>query len=242
MMNIRFCIITLFLLLSGCSAVSPPTDYYQKTLEMEIYGDKTRQNSGRNPGDVVETPENPENNTIVAKIPQEPTKEILPRSAKQELHDNGLYIENHIADLAKSPEIQIPSSSPEFAPYMESRPSKKSIAISSMVIKSALEIAGLNINSVELLNGRLNDGKNSVKVDYVCDSVKSVNDKFFTICAVIYHLDKSSNTIDIVMGIAQDPHSNVIGMLRSGIDDVSAWMNNLITRAEWLSRINKEML
>ncbi len=110
------------------------------------------------------------------------------------------------------------------------------------MIKSALEIAGVSVRTVELVNGRLGKGRNSVRINFLCESETLINDKFFTICAVIYHLNKSTNTIDVVVGIAEDSQSNLKGILQSNIEDITAWMNNLITRAEWFSRITRNML
>ncbi|MGB9597543.1 MAG: hypothetical protein ACPL7B_14775, partial [Candidatus Poribacteria bacterium] len=78
--------------------------------------------------------------------------------------------------------------------------------------------------------------------NFISESVKLVNEKFFTICAVTYHLNKSSKTIDVVIGIAEDSQSNLLGALQSNMEDITAWMDNKITRAEWFSRIIRKML
>jgi len=95
---------------------------------------------------------------------------------------------------------------------------------------------------VELVNGRVESGKNSVRINFICESSESVNEKFFTICAVTYHLNKASKTIDVVVGIAEDSQANLLGVLQSNTEDITAWMNNKITRAEWFSKITRKML
>lgn len=234
--------IYLALLICGCSIFKPPTDYYQKSLDMETYGEEARKNTGRTPGEIIEPPKKV-GQTEILNIPiqEPPIKELLPKPQKEELVDKGSDFEKNVSeqkidDFKKEPLRNIPFQD------LEAERSPESIAISSVVIKSALEIAGINVRAVELVNGRLGSGRNSVRVNFICESEILINDKFFTICAVIYHLNKSTKTIDVVVGIAEDSQSNLKGILQSNIEDITAWMNNLITRAEWFSRITRNML
>ena len=92
------------------------------------------------------------------------------------------------------------------------------------------------------MNGRLNDGRNSVRVSFLCESVDMIDDKFVAICAVIYHLNCGTNTIDVIVGIAEDEQANLLAIVQSDMRDVAAWMTNEISRAEWFSRITKKIL
>jgi len=95
---------------------------------------------------------------------------------------------------------------------------------------------------VELVNGRLSGGKNSVRVSFLSESVNAIDDRFVAICAVIYHLDAEASTVDVVVGIAEDEQANLLAILQSNMSDVTAWINNEISRAEWSSRITKKIL
>ena len=236
-------IICLALLLYGCSIFKPPTDYYQKTFDMESYGEQTRKNTGRSTGEIIEPPKKVEQTEILTMPIQEPPiKELLPKpTQKEELADKGNDFSKDISNRSLNDLSRETLKSSPFQD-LEIERSPEPIAISSVVIKSALEIAGVNVRAVELVNGRLGSGRNSVRINYICESETLINDKFFTICAVVYHLNKSTNTIDVVVGIAEDSQSNIKGILQSNIEDITAWMNNLITRAEWFSRITRNML
>lgn len=236
-------LIYLALFIYGCGIFKPPADYYKETLDMESYGEQTRKNTGRIPGKIIEPPKKDEQTKILTVPAQEPPiKELIPRPSQgEELADKGSdsskdTLEQSISNFQKETQ-----KSPPFQGLGIERPPEP-IAISSVVIKSALEIAGVNVRAVELVNGRLGSGRNSVRINFLCESETLINDKFFTICAVIYHLNKSTNTIDVVVGIAEDSQANLKGILQSNIEDITAWMNNLITRAEWFSRITRNML
>ncbi len=236
-------IIYLALLLYGCSIFKPPADYYKESLDMESYGEQTRKNTGRTPGKIIEPPKKDEQTKILTMPAQEPPiKELIPKPLqREELVDRG---SDAIKDTSEQPISSFQKETQKSPPFQDlgmERPPEP-IAISSVVIKSALEIAGVSVRAVELVNGRLGSGRNSVRINFLCDSETLINDKFFTICAVIYHLNKSTNTIDVVVGIAEDSQSNLKGILQSNIEDITAWMNNLITRAEWFSRITRNML
>ncbi len=234
--------IYLALLLCGCSIFKPPADYYQKSLDMESYGEEARKNTGRSSGEIIEPPKKVEQTKILnMPIQEPPIKELLPKPQKEELADKGTDFNK---DISEQPINDFKRETPKNPPFQDlgAERSPEPIAISSVVIKSALEIAGVSVRAVELVNGRLGSGRNSVRINFLCESETLINDKFFTICAVVYHLNKSTNTIDVVVGIAEDSQSNIKGILQSNIEDITAWMNNLITRAEWFSRITRNML
>jgi len=238
---INGCFIILLLFLYGCSVFGPPTDYYQKTLEMEGYGEQVRSETGRHPGDVVSSPENQESTKIVKKpVDEPPIIEVVPKPAQEKDEMVATVERKNVLPQPMQKENQEPSVSPMLNLKPEGR--SEPIAVSSDVIRSALEIAGISVRSVELVNGRTEGGKNSVRVNFICELSKSVNDKFFTICAVTYHLNKASKTIDVVVGIAEDSQANLLGVLQSNTEDITAWMDNKITRAEWFSRITRKML
>ena len=83
------CFVILLLFLYGCNSLGPPTDYYQKTLEMEGYGKKVRQETGRNPGNTVNSTENQETVKVVKKPSDEPPiVEVLANKTTQEKQEN----------------------------------------------------------------------------------------------------------------------------------------------------------
>lgn len=246
------CFIALILIaFFGCGAFSPPTDYYQKTLEMEENAKRAyKESPSSRSGETVIT--QPQEFTKVIRQPSDepPIVEVITRSTKENIDDKSrseIYETRERTQLPKphqETEISI-TPSVSYSSDIENSGklvSNEPISVSSEVIKNALEIAGINIRGVELVNGRTEGGKNSVRVNFIAGSSKLVNEKFFTICAVIYHLNKSSKTIDVVIGIAEDPQSNLLGALQSNMEDITAWMDNKITRAEWFSRIIRKML
>jgi hypothetical protein len=235
------CFAILLIFLYGCNSLGPPTDYYQKTLEMEGYGKQVRQETGRNPGDTVNSTENQETAKVIKKTPDEPPiVEVLANKTIQEKHENVVVTQQPTQkSLNQEPSIIQPSST---AKNPDTVMNLDAISVSSDIIKSALEIAGINVRAVELVNGRTEGGKNSVRVNFICESSKVVNERFFTVCAVTYHLNKASKSIDVVVGIAEDSQANLLGVLQSNTEDIMAWMDNKITRAEWYSRITRKML
>jgi hypothetical protein len=226
----------------GCSAFGPPIDYYQKTVDME-HGEQTRYETGKNTEE-AESPESKGSVKIIKRPSEEPPiVEVLPKP-KQDESNLSTVKQNKTEQIKQESTV---GASPTLFPDMSvSNPkldlNPKPIAISSDVIRTALEIAGINVRSVELINRRIESGKNSVRINFICDSSSVVNDKFFTICAVIYHLNKSSKTVDVVVGIAEDSQTSLLGALQSNTEDITAWMDNKITRAEWFSRITRKML
>ncbi len=243
-------LVSLLIAFWGCSAFSPPTDYYQKTLEMEksagrSYKGPTSSRSGDTL--VAQTQESTKVVRLLSEDP--PIVEVITRSPEEdndgksrpEIYETNKHVQPSIArqetEIPPIPPVNI-SSSNENNKLVKNEP----ISVSSEVIKNAFEFARINVRSVELVNGRMEGGKNSIRVNFICESAELVNEKFFAICAVIYHLNKSSKTIDIVIGIAEDSQSNLLGALQSNIEDITAWMDNKITRAEWFSRVIKKML
>jgi len=240
------CFAILLLLLCGCGAFGPPTDYYEKTLEMEGYGNQVRNETGRKPGDVEKSTANQETAKVVKKPSEEPPiVEVLTKPAQKKDENATAIGSNDVFQQPMQKSLNQGNSITQSSTIMQNSEIGKNsepIAVSSDVIRSALEIAGINVRSVELVNGRTEGGKNSVRVNFILDSSKTVNEKFFTICAVTYHLNKELKTIDVVVGIAEDSQANLLGVLQSNTEDITAWMDNKITRAEWFSRITRKML
>jgi len=237
---ITACFTVLLLLLHGCSSFGPPTDYYQKTLEMEGYEDQVSNKTGQNSVNANNSNENQEPAKVIKKPSDEPPiVEVLTRPS-QEKEETAVVTQQPMQKSINQTPTIVQSSAPEKNSEIERN--SESIVVSSDIIRSALEIAGINVRSVELVNGRTEGGKNSVRVDFICESSKAVNEKFFTICAVTYHLNKASRSIDVVVGIAEDSQATLMGVLQSNTEDITAWMDNKITRAEWYSRITRKML
>lgn len=246
------CFLALLLIaFLGCSVFSPPTDYYEKTLQMEESAKRSyKEPPSSKLGNTVTA--QTQESTKVIRMPSDepPIVEVITRSTKENIDGKSkseIYETKERAQLPMiSQETEIPITSSVSLSSGNENNSKlitnEPISVSSEVIKNALEIAGITVRSVELVNGRLEGGKNSVRVNFISESVKLVNERFFTICAVIYHLNKSSKTIDVVIGIAEDSQSNLLGALQSNMEDITAWMDNKITRAEWFSRIIRKML
>ena len=221
-------LILVFLLFYGCS---PPEDYYSQVLEMEEQGEQTRQETGRSPGEVVVPVANTDpikvarTSQAVSDEPQEQTEEIPVTEQAEEVQE-------------RPPQREIVQESPP--PESTQKPS----AVKSGVIKDALSAAnlGVSVRTVESVNGRLSGGKNSVRVYFTPGSVDVMDDRFGAICAVVYYLNSETNTIDVVAGIAEDEQSNLLAILQSSIGDITEWMTDQITRAEWHSRVTKKIL
>ncbi|MBD3183728.1 hypothetical protein GF312_15670 [Candidatus Poribacteria bacterium] len=234
--NFHFLISILMILglIYACSTVTPPDNYYENVLEMENYGEETRQETGRKPGEVVKPPESEETEVVE----NTPMRE-LPLQEDQKSEEKILVVENE-----KSLEEQDPPPMREI--IEEPKPAPKAIPVntSADVMKIAMNNADLGIGArnVEIVNGRLNGGKNSVRVNFLCNSIDRIYEKFVGICAVIYHLDKNAESIDVIVGIAEDDLANMIAIIQSDMDDVTAWMTDEISRSEWFSKITVKIL
>ena len=222
------------LFLYGCGGVGPPADYYHQVLEMEEQGEQVRQNTGRRPGEVVV----PVMDTKPIKVARIPVQQITPDEPPQQKEILPV-IEQEEEVQEWPPQREIVREAP---PLPKSTP--EPIAVESDVIKNALNAANLKISvrTVELVNGRLSGGKNSVRIYFIPESVNVIDDRFGGICAVLYYLDNKTNTVDIVAGLAEDEQSNLLAILQVNIGDITAWMTDEITRTEWDSRITKKIL
>ncbi len=83
--------ICLALLFYGCGIFKPPADYYQESLDMESYGEQTRKNTSRMPGEIIEPSKKAEQPRVLTIPAQEPPiKELIPKPLqKEELADKG---------------------------------------------------------------------------------------------------------------------------------------------------------
>lgn len=243
---IIYLMVLLSMLLFGCGVFGPPTDYYQKTLDMEESAKKSHQESPSSKSSIASSTQTQTVKVIRQPSDEPPIVEVITKASQENTNktekssDQNVYTQNQ-QTTQKSENLsgtQANISSNATNTLNNSEP----IAVSPDVIKNALENAGVNVRSVELVNGRIDGSKNSIRVNFVCESAKIANDRFFTICSVTYYLNKTSKSIDIVVGIAEDSQSNLLGVLQSNIEDITAWMDNKITRAEWFSKITKKML
>jgi len=222
----------MILFLYGCSSVNPPVDYYQEVLEMEENGEQSRRDTGREPEEVVTPVEEAE----PVRIAESNEYQLTPVEPEPQVKE--------------TPEVEIEEETQEEPPrrelVKESKPvNLEPIAIAADVIKSALNATQVNAGArnVELINGRLNGGKNSVRVSFFSESVDVIGNTFATICAVIYYInEESDNTIDVVEGIAEDKQAALLAILRSNMSDVNAWMTGEITKVEWYSKVIKKIL
>jgi len=223
---------SLSLFICGCSAISPPADYYQQVLEVEEHGEQVRRDTGRRPGEVVEPVEDLEPITAAKSS----AYQLTPEQPEETSVTEQAEVQEKTEESTRREVVRESSLSPE--------PSPEPIAIASDVVKNALTLADLEISvrTVELLNGRLSGGRNSVRVNFLCESVDAIDDKFVAICAVIYHLDAKTNTVDVIVGIAEDEQTNLLAILQSDMSDVAAWINNELSRAEWFSKVIKKIL
>jgi len=239
----------LFVLFCGCSSIQSPDDYYKQVLEIE----KNRKNSQ---ADVKENSEglNPINIESVngSRLSEEQIMRNITREDKP-LENNTIFSERQeellSADIKETSE-ELTATKKEEA-YKESEPPRREpiqgpmpISVSPEVMKIALNSASLEIavRNIELVNGRLSGGKNSVRINFLSESVDTIDSKFVAICAVIYHLDRENSSIDVIVGMAEDKQSNLLAIFQSDMKDISAWMNNKISPAEWRLRIIKKVL
>jgi len=226
---------SLILFSYACSSLTPPDDYYQDVLEMEKHGEQARRDTGRQPGEIITPVEEPEPIKIERPFANQLTQEVV----QQDIEEISILAreEEEIQEQPPRREAIEKPSSPQILP---SGP----ITVAAEVIKSALNSAdlGISVRTVELVNGRLSGGKNSVRVNFLSESLDFIDDRFVAICAVIYHLDRGKNTVDIVAGIAEDRQANLIAIVQSDMNNIAAWMNNEISRAEWFAKVTKKVL
>jgi len=218
-----------FLFLYGCS---PPADYYHQVENMEGQGEQIRSETGRRPGEIVV----PSMDPTPIRMPETPTQQAGPDKPQPGIEETPV-VEQPAGSQEKPPQREIVR---EPEPPSEPEP----VAIASNVIKDALNASdlGVSVRTVELVNGRLDGGKNSVRIYFVPGSVDVIDDRFGAICAVVYYLNSEAKTVDTVAGIAEDGQSTLLAILQSSIGDITAWVTGDITRAEWHSRITKKIL
>lgn len=248
---ISYLMVLLSILFVGCGVFCPPTDYYQKTLDMEESAKKSHQEKPSIKSGVASSKQTQTIKVIRQPSDEPPIVEVITKASQENTNkeaktekstdQNGYTQNQQTIQESENPagtQANILSNTTNANTLIRT----EAISVSPDVIKNALENAGVNVRSIELVNGRIDGSKNSIRVNFICESTKIANDRFFTICSVTYYLNKASNSIDIVVGIAEDSQSNLLGVLQSNIEDITAWMDNKITRAEWFSRITKKML
>jgi hypothetical protein len=222
--------------LYGCGAISPPVDYYEQVLEMEEHGEQSRRDTGRHPGEIV----TPVRDSRPVRMTRSPVHHLAPDVLQQQTKETSVVQEKGVQEQPEEPPrrevVQELPPSPT--------PPPEPIAVSSNVVKNALEQAdlGVSVRAVELVNGRLSGGKNSVRVSFFSESVNVIDDEFVDICAVNYYLNRETNTVDIVVGIAEDEQANLLAVLQSNMSDITAWITSKFSRAEWFSRVTKKIL
>ena len=198
---------------------------------MEKYGEQSRSDTGRQPDEVV-TPTTDEKPVRTAESPEHQLEPEKPQQTIEETSTTEIKEEIQEEPPRREPVKELPPTEPE------------PIAVAADVIKSALNAPDLklNVKTVELINGRLSGGKNSVRVSFSSESVSVIEDKFSAICAVIYYLNEKTNTIDVVQGIAEDEKASLLAILQSNMSNVTAWMTNEITKVDWYSKVTKKTL
>ena len=226
----------MFVFLYGCGTINPPEDYYGQVLETEKHGEQVRRDTGRHPGEVIA----PATGTAPARAETSPVVQLAPEETQQRAVEDSDV--EHAEDVEQEHENPPQRTAVQESPPFE--PSPEPIGVGAEVIKSALNATSLNIRvrNVELVNGRLSGGKNSVRVTFLSGSVDVIDDRFVTICAVIYHLDCEASSVDVVVGIAEDEQANLLAILQSDMSGVVAWMTNEILRAEWYSKVTRKIL
>lgn len=218
-----------FLFLYGCS---PPADYYHEVENMAEQGEQIRSDTGRRPGEIVVPAMDP----TPIRMPETSAQQAEPDKPQPEIEETPV-VKQTAGSQEKPPQREIVR---EPEPPSEPEP----VAVASNVIKDALNASdlGVRVRTVELVNGRLDGGKNSVRIYFVPGSVDVIDDRFGAICAVVYYLNSETKTVDTVAGIAEDGQSTLLAILQSSIGDITAWVTGDITRAEWHSRITKKIL
>jgi hypothetical protein len=227
---------SMFLALCPFYGCSPPADYYQQVLEMEEHGEQVRRDTGRRPGEII----TPIRDTEPIETARSTEYQLMSDGHQQQAEEISAIEQEEVQEEPeKPPQRELVQESPS-SPRLPPEP----IAVASDVIKSTLEVAdiGVSTRAVELVNGRLSGGKNSVRVNFLSESVDAIDDRFVAICAVIYYLNKEKNTVDLIVGIAEDRQAKLLAVLQSDMSDVAAWMTDKITRAEWLSMVTKKIL
>ncbi len=230
-----YALCSLVLFFYACGSFTPPDDYYREVLEMEKHGEQARSDTGRQPGEII----TPVRGLEPVEIERPSSKQLTQEVVQQDVEEIILLNQEKEETLEQPPQREA-IEKPSLPQMLPSGP----IAIAAEVIRSALNSAdlGISVRTVELVNGRLSGGKNSVRVNFLSESLDFIDDRFVAICAVIYHLDRGKNTVDIVTGIAEDSQANLIAIVQSDMSNIAAWMNNEVSRAEWFSKVTKKVL
>lgn len=248
-----FCLqVTLCLLFSffyGCSSIQTPDDYYQQVLEIEKNQSTANpakpEESAKSENAIAMSPAGEQSlESSSAELPKLQTEEdALSPKERDELPSANIDEPVEESIVAKQEEAYEEPEPPRREAIAQPPPTQP-IAVAPELIKIALSSAGLEINvrNLELVNGRLTGGKNSVRINFLSESIDTMDSKFVAICAVLYHLDRDTKSVDVIVGMAEDNQSNLLAIYQSDMSDVTAWMNNKLSPAEWRSRITKKVL
>ena len=207
----QICIILLSFFF--CSCLQAPRDYYYQFALIERWGAKRREKTQRKVTDVVVHPEQTKP-LIVAFFPEE--------------KDTGF---KGIVPITKPDPSQIEK--PETLAK-----SKVPVAITQDILTLTLNQAGIDVVAIRIVNGRLEDKENLVRVNFVPKALSydSIYKQFLKLCAVIEVIQAKKGTVDKVNAIIEKDDMPYM-MLESSIENYKAYMNEKISLEEWISHL-----
>jgi len=114
-----------------------------------------------------------------------------------------------------------------------------------MLKKFLSENQGIDVNRVELVNGRAKGGKNVVRVSFLPKSLtdEGLLSEYLIICAAVRGFDKESNSVDTVVGLIEDENTLIPYIaLQSDMKDYIDLEGGRIGYRDWTSRVEVKKL
>jgi hypothetical protein len=158
---ISYLMILLSILFVGCGVFCPPTDYYQKTLDMEESAKKSHQEKPTSKSGVASSTQTQTVKVIRQLSDEPPIVEVIAKASQENtnkktkteiLTDQNVYTQNQqTTQESANPagtQANISSNTTNANTLIRTEP----ISVSPDVIKNALENAGVNVKGIEFVN------------------------------------------------------------------------------------------
>jgi len=204
---------TLLLSFFFCSCLQAPKDYYYQFALIERWGAKKREETQRKVTDMVVHPEQTKPLTVA----------FFPRET----------------DLGFKGIVSITKPDPSKIKKPETlAKSKATVAITQDILNLTLNRAGVDVVAIRIINGRMEDKENLVRVNFVPKALSydSIYKQFLKLCAVIEAIQTQKGTVDKVNAIVEKDNIPYM-MLESSIENYKAYMNEEISLEEWINHL-----
>ena len=206
-------ILSLLLLLLGCT-LHAPEDYYYEFALMEGWGKTNRQKTGRQLHEVIRHPENSEPLVIAFEVGEPPA--ALPGFIPYDVPD--------LPKLEQPPTIATP---------------KVPISLRGEVLRQLFNEKQIRVVHWRLRNGRLRDNQNVVLLNFIprAFSERAIKEEFLMIFALVHAAQTQADTIDVIRVMAEDENGTPQMSLEAQVVNYTAYLQGKIDGQQWEQRL-----